>query len=151
MILVKYIVYLLRFILSKSYKHNIVYRPTELECISNIEKEKRIINRYGINPHFTDFERLVYALDLYVKCIVIPKSIKDNLVKPKSSKVPIPIYWIAEQTSHSSEYIMRVLNTVDDKVFVRDKLKLTPILPKINKEVKELENMFRVKLNYEGV
>lgn len=151
MIILFNIIYIIGFILSKNYRHNTVYRPTEIECISNIEKENKIISRYGVNPKFTEFEKLVYALDLYVKSIVIPKAIKENIVKPKSSKIPIPVYWIADNSNHSVEYVIKTLNTVDDKVFVRDKLRLNPILPKIDKEVKLLEQMFKVKLDYTGV
>jgi len=147
MILLFNIIELIRFILSKSYKSNTVYRPTELLCFSNLEKENRIIERYGVDPKFTDFERLVYALDLYVKSVVIPRAIKSNLVKPKSAKVPVPVYWIADNSNHSVEYIIKTLNIVDDKVFVRDKLRLNPVLPKILKEVKLLEQMCNVMLN----
>lgn len=132
--MVRFIIRLYRFILSKYIsRHSYIYRPTEIQAFANIEREQKIIRNYGIKPHFTDFELKVYALDYYVRKHVIPKAIADNKVLDRSARVPIPVYWVAERTSHTPDYIQRILNTIDDKIYLRDKLKIYPVYPKLDK------------------
>lgn len=121
--------------MGKLIRHSYVYRPTELEAFANIEREQKIIQRHGVKPYFTNFELRVYSLDYHVRKNVIPKAIESNKIIPRAERVPIPIYWIAEKTAHTPEYIQRVLNTIDDKIYIRDKLKIYPVFPKLEKVV----------------
>ena len=118
------------------YRHSYVYRPTEIEAFRNIEKQEKIIREWGYSPYFTDFERKIYLMDLELKSKIIPNAEKHNKTVQTHSdslRVPIVVHEIATQTGHTPSYIQKVMETIDNKVWLRQKLKYKNVLPDIKR------------------
>lgn len=128
--------------MSKIYRHSYVYRPTEIQAFINIEKENKILSEYGVNIHFTEFEKKTYALDLYIKKEIIPKALALNKREPDKYRVPNALHEIASVTNHTPDYIQRVLGDIDDKIWLRTRINLDPILPVVKSF--DFEKMFRL-------
>lgn len=126
--------------MSKIYNHRYIYRPTELEAFEHIERQNKLILKYGLQPNYTEFEKKVYIIDLYIKQVVIPKALQHNRnvkFSKEMMRIPIPIYEIGEITNHTSQYIQRVLDDIDNKAFIREQCRLVPYEPEIT--VKDID------------
>lgn len=130
------IIIILGFTLGNHYRHNYIYRPTEIECFRNIEREEKIKREWGYYPSFTYFEKRVYKLDLELKSKIIPNAINHNksaINHSEEMRVPIVTHEIAKITEHTPDYISKVLETIDNKVWIRQRLKIYPFLPEVDK------------------
>lgn len=130
------IIIILGFTLGNHYRHNYIYRPTEIEAFRNIDRENRIYKEWGYNPHFTDFEKRVYFLDLEIRSNVIPRAVKHNKTAINHAdelRVPIAVYEIANITNHTPDFIQKVMETIDNKVWLRQRLGYKQVLPVVKK------------------
>lgn len=144
-----YIVILMDFIILKN-SNSYIYRPVEIECFENIERENKLKRIYGINPEFTKLEKKIYIIDLYLKEIVIPEMIKKNKLKNDGiNRIPIALYELSDITGHSSQYIQKVLDNIDNKIFLREHFRLNPVLPTISKiDIKEIKDSKIIETMY---
>lgn len=120
------------------YRHSYVYRPTEIEAFRNIERENRVAKEWGYNPHFTEFEKRVYSMDLEIRSKIIPDAIRHNnkaVTHADELRVPIVIYEIANITKHTPDFIQRTMETIDNKVWLRQRLGYKQVLPVVKKVV----------------
>jgi len=130
------ILLILGLILLKHHRHSYVYRPTEILAFANIEKEEKIIRDFGYSPHFTDFERKIYFIDLELKSKIIPNAEKHNKTvqtHSESLRVPIVVHEIANITGHTPDYIQRVMEDIDNKAWLRTRLGYKRVLPEVKK------------------
>ena len=76
----------------------------------------------------------MFNLDLYIRKVVIPSAELERKTDSTSKiRVPIPVHEIANKTNHTPDYIQKVLEEIDNKAWLRQRLKIYPILPEIRK------------------
>lgn len=102
-----------------------VFRPVEIMAFYNISRDAKIFKLYGKRLKYTEFEKKIFELDLNIQTKEYPKDGKYVLKE------------ISKRTGYSVEFIKATLRDIDNKIYMRDKLKMNPY-PIINKiEVKK--------------
>lgn len=111
-------------------------RPTEDLAMLEVYKQAQAMKKFGRNLHFTKFEWKIYELDREIQQIVIPEQELEAKESGHRVSLRMVVHKISDKTGHTPEFISKTFRNIEDKIWLREKLNLSPI-PSKNEKFKD--------------